>query len=179
MYDLCVTTSALFDAGQPGDSGASGLPGPRGDQGAPGFPGVPGQPGIGGFGTGNVIHAPVNHLSNTSVIVTQKGDDDGLLSSLCHSLCVCCCLFQVVVLQVSQEIVGQREKRAMQASQALALKDFLAHLASPAHLDLLDHRAHLVCSYRLYGESFSGCLSQVVIVDLQSSKTDIMQGRQI
>lgn len=69
MYDVCVTTSALFDAGLQGDPGGSGLPGPRGDQGAPGFPGVPGPPGIGGFGTGNGIHVFVNHLSNTSVIV--------------------------------------------------------------------------------------------------------------
>lgn len=52
-------------------------------------------------------------------------------------------LAQVVVPRVSQESVGQREKRVTQACQALALKDFPAHLASPAHLDLLDHRAHL------------------------------------
>lgn len=55
-------------------------------------------------------------------------------------------MVQVVVLQGSLELTGQREKRVTQAYQALALKDFLAHLASQAHLDLLDHRAHLAWS---------------------------------
>lgn len=91
------------------------------------------------------------------------------------SLALCCCSFQVVVPRVSQESLGLREKRGTQACQALALKDFLAHLASPAHLDLLDLRAHLVCPYRLFGESFSGVFhrwSQWILL-----KTAIAQGR--